>query len=236
MPREDGLMQTKGTCTSVSISILLLLIIVCGCSSGSTYYRGVEVESGTSLVDLIKLNTLVKEFLLMPDGDPPVDLFEGWEITTHCRAVRVKDLVGVDTFRVTIETEYKPAVTNLEQAGRVNLVTIDSLKLHIPYNDSIIVPVQYANGVNEVIENPQIQYRHLMGPRFRYEQVRIPDAYGELRLSYVATLLDRETGAAMSSRRFEHLLHRFEDKIFHPLWYSPKHDSVEVEEPAGLYD
>lgn len=201
--------------------------LILACSGG---LEGGFRHAADDTVGLFRPNTLFKQYVVMPAEESPETDFADWKLTIHCQAARALDIVGVDTFRVTVETEYMPAVTDTIKARRVNLVTIDSLSVRLLSNDSVIIPVMVADSRERVASNPEIYYQHMLGPVFRYEEMIIPDQYGKIRLSYIAQVIDRQSGSVLDSRRITHDLVRIEVEKYHPTWYSPKSDPKVVSE------
>ncbi len=211
----------------VLVILIVIVLSVCFLGCASTVEENFR-SLGESAASMLENNTLVRKFVLSSTSNPPVAEFEGWKIEPFCQAVIAKSLVGTDSFRVFISTEHLEAVTDTATALQLNLPFIDSLTIELRRDSTILTPVRLADGLEEVKSSPDIKYRRLRGPGFHYEKVVIPDRYQRIRLSYAARLLDRDTGKQLSSKRFVHDLIRSEYETYHPHWYSPNRDSVEV--------
>ena len=192
---------------NLSVALALTAVTVTlACKPSEEVGKAFEATSS-----LFELNTKVKQFVVVPDSVPFRTELEGYRIDVYIKAVKPRDLEGVDSFRVSVDSWYAEKVGKRHEAMATPALVIDSLTIGMTSAGGGSIPVTpgvKATDVEQRRMDPEIIRKRLRGPSYRYHLVRIPDDVETINLSFVATFVDRRNADTLSTRRVVQPLHR----------------------------
>ncbi|SYZ71845.1 hypothetical protein TRIP_C10044 [Candidatus Zixiibacteriota bacterium] len=149
-------------------------------------------------------NTMIKYY--RPGGSEKIQYYVGgYEITVHFDAIAVYDIIGTDSFRVDIETNYTGKIKDTSAIGHIPILKIDSVFIMLPSDSQYIyLEIQdYSPGnITDFV------HKKLHGPNYVFKRVLLNYSNHDLILGMNIALYDRVSGTLVSSTKFDETLFR----------------------------
>ncbi len=156
-------------------------------------------------------NTMIKYY--RPGGAEKIHYYVGgYAITVHLDAVSVYDMIGIDSFRVDIESIYTGKVKDTGQIDNIPVLKIDSVFIMIPSDSQRIYPALQDYSPGNITD---FVHKKLHGPRYIFKRILLKEDSPDLILGLTVALYDRATDRKISSTKFEETLFRTQRKRYY---------------------
>jgi|WetSurMetagenome_2_1015567.scaffolds.fasta_scaffold336473_1 hypothetical protein len=155
-------------------------------------------------------NTSLKYFFTEGNKNPQI-IFQGYKIDIHVSATATLGSPSVDSFTLSIKTEFLNELKDTSFIDSIGLLQLDCIYIEIPHSHTVIKPELAERGLGSRF----IRGRHLFGPMYLFMDIFLPDEIQNINLHFKAHLYDRKSGIELTNSNFKILLHRVEKKHFY---------------------